>query len=338
MKEIFPFLILALVIFTAYLLKKLFIPLLLRTFVRPKFQMIKIILESLEKYFLLWIFFLGLIIALDFSSLSFKILFYLNKIILILFTISIALFSANILIKLANFYILQKTEILVKVSLFEILIKVVIYSIAFIIILSVLGINIAPFLTTLGVAGLAVGLALKDTLGNFFAGLNILMARQIKPGDFIRLESGEEGFVEDINWRTTTIRLLPNNLVIIPNAKLAESIILNYNLPTEDLAVLIQVGISYESDLEKVERITLEVAKELMQSHPEGVPDFEPFLRFQNFGDFSINFVVILRAKNVIGRNLLVHDFIKRLHDRYKKEGIEIPFPIRKVYLTQEKN
>ncbi|MFN3921771.1 MAG: mechanosensitive ion channel family protein, partial [Caldimicrobium sp.] len=114
--------------------------------------------------------------------------------------------------------------------------------------------------------------------------------------------------------------------------------ILNYNLPTEDLTVTVPIGVSYKSDLEKVERITLEVAKELMQSHPEGVPDFEPLLRYQGFGDFSINFVVILKAKNVTGRFPLVHDFIKKLYERYKKEGIEIPFPIRKVYLSQEKN
>jgi small-conductance mechanosensitive channel len=108
-------------------------------------------------------------------------------------------------------------------------------------------------------------------------------------------------------------------------------------MPDKELAVPLNVGISYQSDLKKVEQITKEVAKEVMKEVDGGVPEFEPLIRFHTFGDFSINFTVILRAKEFNYRSFLIHEFIKRLHERYKKEGIEIPFPIRTVYLKSEK-
>ncbi|MFN4196477.1 MAG: mechanosensitive ion channel family protein [Caldimicrobium sp.] len=290
----------------------------------------------MKKYLLIWIPLLAIILFSDFFPLPIKIGAYLNKVALLLLIITVSIFASNFLVKLLNFYVLQKTEVLDRVSILEILIKAIIYAVAFIVILSILGINIAPFLTTLGIAGLAVGLALKDTLENLFSGLYILMARQIRPGDFISLESGEEGFVEDINWRTTTIRLLSNNLLIIPNAKLAESRIVNYNLPTEELHIKIHVGVSYNSDLEKVEKVTTTFAREFIKSHPDCNPDFEPIVRFQGFGDYSINLMIILAVKEVGVRFKVMHDFVKKLHELYKKEGIEIPFPIRKIHLVQE--
>jgi small-conductance mechanosensitive channel len=99
------------------------------------------------------------------------------------------------------------------------------------------------------------------------------------------------------------------------------------------MAVLVQVGVSYRSDLEKVERVTIDVAKEVLQKVDGGVKEFEPFIRYHTFGDFSINFTVILRAKEYVHKYLITHEFIKRLHRRYQMEGIEIPFPIRTVYV-----
>lgn len=136
-----------------------------------------------------------------------------------------------------------------------------------------------------------------------------------------------------MNWRNTTIRMLPNNMVVVPNAKIASAIVTNYCLPEQEMSVLVQVGISYASDLEKVERVTIEVAQGVMKEVPGGVPEFEPFIRYHTFGDFSINFTVILRVKEFVDHYLVKHEFIKRLHKRYAKEGIEIPFPIRTVYL-----
>ncbi len=335
---IYPLLSFSLIVFGFYIIRIFIVKYLLKIAKKTRWPWDEVVIKTIKGYILFWGFLLGSHLALGLTSIPPHIFTIVNKVLLILFIISSSLCGSRLLINIIDHYIAQKAEVITKVTLFEILIRVFVFSIAFILILNVLNINIAPFITTLGVAGLAVGLALKDTLENFFAGLYILMAKQIKPGDFIRLESGEEGFVEDITWRTTTIRMLPNNMIIIPNFKLAGSQIINYQLPSAELSVLLQVGVSYSSDLEKVERVTLEVAKELMQNHPDGVADFEPLVRFHTFGESSINFNVVLRAKEPSSRFVITHEFIKRLHRRYQEEGIEIPFPIRTVYLYPPKS
>jgi len=234
--------------------------------------------------------------------------------------------------KLINLYGSTVQQALPVTSLTQNLTKMVIVAIGVLMILNGLGVSITPILTALGVGGLAVALALQDTLSNLFAGFYVTMARQIKVGDYVKLESGEEGYVTDIGWRATTVRMLPNNVVLVPNAKLASAIITNYYLPEKELAVLVQVGVDYGSDLEFVERVTCEVGKDVMRTVQGGVPDFEPFIRYHTFGDFSINFTVILRAKEFVDQYLIKHEFVKRLHKRYQEEGITIPFPIRTIY------
>jgi small-conductance mechanosensitive channel len=140
----------------------------------------------------------------------------------------------------------------------------------------------------------------------------------------------------DITWRYTSIRVLPNNIVVIPNKKLAESIITNYYLPEQEMSVLVDVGVSYMSDLHKVEQVSIEVAKDVMKHVQGGVPEHEPFIRYKELGSSSINFSVIMRGKMITDKFLIRHEFIKRLTDRFRKEGIEIPFPIRTVYLKKE--
>jgi small-conductance mechanosensitive channel len=201
------------------------------------------------------------------------------------------------------------------------------------VILQTLGVSITPLLTALGVGGLAVGLALQDTLANFFAGIHILTSRQVRPGDFVGLASGPEGYVQDVTWRYTTIRQLANNLTMVPNSLLASTVITNYHLPDTELAVLIPVGVSYGSDLAHVERVTIAVGRDVMNQVKGGVPEFEPFIRYNTFADSSIVFTVILRGREFVDQYLIKHEFIKRLHVRYREEGIEIPFPIRTVHL-----
>jgi small-conductance mechanosensitive channel len=201
------------------------------------------------------------------------------------------------------------------------------------IVLQTLGVAITPLLTALGVGGLAVGLALQDTLANFFAGIHILTSRQVRPGDYVQLASGEEGYVQDVTWRYTTIRQLANNLTVVPNAKLATSILTNYYLPEPALAVLVPVRVAYGSDLERVEAITIAVGQDVMHEVPGGDPTFQPFIRYNAFAESSITFTVILRGREVVDQHLIRHEFIKRLHHRYGAEGIEIPFPIRTVHL-----
>jgi small-conductance mechanosensitive channel len=211
--------------------------------------------------------------------------------------------------------------------------KLTIWIIGLLVALHSVGISITPLLTALGVGGLAVALALQDTLSNLFAGVQIIAARKVKGGDYVKLDSGQEGYVVDVTWRNTTIRALPNNLIIIPNAKLAGAIVTNFHMPEPEMAVLVQVGVSYDSDLYRVEEVTKEVVRDVMRSVPGGIPEFDPFIRYHTFADFSINFTVIMRCREYVDQYLVTHEFVKRLHKRYREEGIEIPFPIRTVHM-----
>ena len=130
--------------------------------------------------------------------------------------------------------------------------------------------------------------------------------------------------------------MLPNNMVVVPNSKIVQSNITNYCLPDKELAVLVQVGVHYDSDLAKVESVTCEVARDVLRTVPGGVPGFEPFIRFHTFNQSSIDFTVILRGREFVDNFLIKHEFIKRLQARYKKEGITIPFPIRTIYMKAE--
>ncbi|MFF1396231.1 mechanosensitive ion channel family protein [Streptomyces sp. NPDC058287] len=213
--------------------------------------------------------------------------------------------------------------------------RVVVLAVGFLVVLQTLGISIAPLLTALGVGGLAVALALQDTLANLFAGVHILASKTVQPGDYIRLSSGEEGYVVDINWRNTVVRQLSNNLVIIPNAKLASTNMTNYSRPEQQMTLLVQVGVGYDSDLEHVERVTAEVVESVMVDITGAVPDHEPAIRFHTFGDSRISFTVILGVGEFSDQYRIKHEFIKRLHARYRDEGIRIPAPTRTVALQQ---
>jgi small-conductance mechanosensitive channel len=214
--------------------------------------------------------------------------------------------------------------------------RILVLVIGILIILQYLGISIAPILTALGVGGLAVALALQDTLSNLFAGIHVIASGQLKPGHYLRLSSGEEGYVTDITWRYTTIRSLQNNTIIVPNSKLASAIVTNFNIPDEDILTSIEVGVSYDSDLDKVERVTIEVAREVMKDIRVGVPDFEHVITYKKFADSSINFDVYLHVKEFVDQYTVKHEFIKRLHKRYREEGIDIPFPVRTVYMKEK--
>jgi small-conductance mechanosensitive channel len=211
--------------------------------------------------------------------------------------------------------------------------NVVVVGLGLLFVLRVVGVDISPLLAGGAIGGLAIALALQDTLSNLFAGLYVTIDKPVSVGDFIRLESGDEGFVEEIGWRNTRIRLWANNLVVIPNSKLSQSVITNYFLPQQEMSLYVPCGVAYDSDLEKVERVTVEVAKEVMRQVEGSALDWEPVVRWKDFGDFAITFVTVLRVSDFAAQYKLRSEFIKTLHRRFQQEGIEIPFPIRTVVL-----
>jgi small-conductance mechanosensitive channel len=211
---------------------------------------------------------------------------------------------------------------------------VIIYAMALMIILDQLHINISPILASLGIGGLAVALALQPTLSNFLSGTYVISDAIIRKGDYIQMDSGPEGTVEEIGWRTTKLRHWQGNLIVLPNSKLSDAIVTDYEKPDASMLFSVDCGVSYDSDLEKAEQIVKEVATDVMQKYPEGGKDFAPVMRFNKFDDSNINFTVVLKAENRAATFELKHQFIKALHRRFQKEGIVIEYPIRKLLLN----
>ena len=201
------------------------------------------------------------------------------------------------------------------------------------IVLDRLGISIAPLIAGLGVGGLAVALALQGTLTNLFAGLSVTTDGSIRVGDYVELEGGMVGAIDHIGWRTTRVRLLSNNIVFVPNSRLSDSIMTNFNYPYEEMSVYMLIGVSYFSDLAHVERVTVEVAREVLQATPGAIHDYEPSIWYENFGDSNINFWVVMRSDGYLSSWTVKHAFVKAVFARYDEEGIEISFPARNVFM-----
>ncbi len=211
------------------------------------------------------------------------------------------------------------------------ILPITIYAIATLITLDSLDVSISPLLAGFGLGGLAVALAVQPTLSNFFAGTYLVTEGEVKIGDYIEIDGGPAGFVVDVGWRSVKIRSRFNNLIIVPNSKMSDSIVTNYFSPTPAMNVIVTSGVAYESDLAHVERVVLEVAEAVVKDSPYAVTDNEPFFGFSEFGDSNIDFWVFVQAYDRTGSFILKSELIKRIHARFVEEGIEINYPVRKL-------
>lgn len=338
-KIFIPAIIVAVVTFALFFVRGIAFKLLHRWAKKTETKFDDIIIKSFRSPSIFWCLAIGLYIGVEMSELPKKYVFYFSKTIHIIIILSITIATANLVGKIFRNYI-QKLDLPIPTTgLAYGLLKGTILIIGLLVILSTLGISITPLITALGVGGLAVALALQDTLANLFAGIHILMEKSIRVGDFVKLETGQEGYVEDITWRTTRVRMLPNNIVVIPNSKLAQSVVTNYYLPEKRMSLLIPIGVSYSSDPEKVEKILVEEAKKAIGEIPGLLGEPEPFVRFiPGFGDSSLDFTLICQVQEFVDQYLAQHELRKRIFKRFKEEGIEIPFPHRTVYLREEKD
>ncbi|MDH4140309.1 MAG: mechanosensitive ion channel, partial [Coriobacteriia bacterium] len=155
------------------------------------------------------------------------------------------------------------------------------------------------------------------------------------PGEFVRLESGQEGRVRDVTWRNTTIETVSNDVVIVPNATLGKSVITNFSTTSEEHHVILPVSVAYGGDLVHVERVARSVAEDVIRTAEGAVADFEPVVRFRDFADSGIEMVVVVRAASYPDRYVVRDALLKALHARFAAEGIEIPFPQRVVHMAE---
>ena len=211
------------------------------------------------------------------------------------------------------------------------IVNATVYFLGAIFILQAVGISITPLIASLGIGGLAVGLALQPTLSNYFAGLYISGNGFLQPDDYIQMEGGMTGYVVKVGWRSTLVRMWNNNMVLIPNSKLADSVITNFNEPQNKYTFVTPCGVSYNSNLKKVEKTALNVIGKIQKKKKYGVTDFEPCIRYFNFGDSNIDFNIVLQADSYSNHFLMKHEMIKDLKTAFDKEGIVISFPVRSI-------
>ena len=272
-----------------------------------------------------WSVLVGVYIAAGFWVLPEKIANTIDKGLYVVAAASLTLLASEVLVKFVRIHgpVIDPSQ--PTTTLTENLVRIVVIILGLLVILAGLDLEITPILTALGVGGLAVALALQDTLANLFAGFYLTVAKHIRIGNYIKLSSGEEGYLVDIDWRASRLRQLTNNTVLVPNAKFSQSIVTNYDSPDHEIVVTIDASVDYVSDLDRVERIATEVARDVMRSVQGGVPGFDPLVRFHTFGDPGIGFSVILRAQAFVDQYLIRHEFVKRLQKRFLSEGITIP-------------
>jgi small-conductance mechanosensitive channel len=217
----------------------------------------------------------------------------------------------------------------------QFVVRVVFGAFGTMIVLENLGISLTAVWTTLGVGSVAIALALQDTLSNFFAGVYLRLDHPVRLGDYIKLESGEEGFVVERGWRSTRIKALSNNTIVVPNAKLASAIVTNFSLPDPQMSLLIPVSVNLNSDPEKVENILVDEASRALETVPGLLRDSAPFVRFiPGFGQFSLDFTLICTVRNYVDQYLVQHELRKRIYKRLRDDGIEFPVPQRDVHVS----
>ena len=292
----------------------------------------EVILGAIESPVVLWFLLAGIYLAASNSPLPEQVIRFLQTGAVALIILSVTLVIAKTAVGLLELYSKSTGGALPSTNIFTNLARLLIITIGLLVLLQTLGLSITPLLTALGVGGLAISLALKDTLSDLFAGLHILLSGKLKPGDLVALESGERGTVDNISWRDTNIRDRLNNLIVIPNSRVSTSLITNFDVPVKEMEIRVICGVSYDSDLDQVERVTLEVARDVLETVPGGVRGSEPAMRFTSFGESSIDFRVSMRASDYSGQYAVQHEFIKLLHRRFNEEGITIPFPIRTIH------
>ncbi|MCX6270631.1 MAG: mechanosensitive ion channel family protein [Bacteroidetes bacterium] len=312
-----------------YLAEKLLIPVLIRFSLKTKFKHDDYLFESMKG--LVWPIFLlgGITIAIhSYSDFTPQHILRGDKAVSICYILLITFFASRFLSKIINIHTYDQekegtSSILVN------LVRTVVFSVGIMIALQNLGISIQPLLTALGITGLAVALALQSTLSNFFSGLHIIASRRLRPGDFIRIDTETEGYISDINWRSTTIRKLSGNLIIIPNSKLADAIVTNTYMPDTQTSMSVECVISHNNDLVKVEKIVLEAGKEMVSTLDGCVKSSEPSVSFQVMDERGIRFALFLKVNSYPDQFRVRHECIKRLHQRFREERIELPVPVQ---------
>jgi small-conductance mechanosensitive channel len=270
-------------------------------------------LDSLRAGVIFWFVIVGIHAAMITSPLDRNLVHVLDDVLLVLAFGSLTWVAARFAGGAIHTQARGFSQRVLSSSLLATIVQVTIVTIGILIIFQSLGVAIAPLLTALGVGGLAVALALQPTLGNLFAGVQLVASRALRPGDYISI-GGFEGFVEDITWRTTSIRNLSNDVVVIPNQTIATTIFVNYRLPIPAVAIEIPFTVKAGTDLDRVEQSATQAAtaalEDLGAATVGGVP---PSVRFETITDGSVQAHLLFRVPESVDAGTARNETVKRL-------------------------
>lgn len=298
-----------------------------------RLQQYSFILKSFEGVIFIWLLVGTIALVLPSINLPVSLNILIQKIIIVIALFMATVLASRLAVNAIHAYSEKSNTTVSLTSLFEYLTKVIIFSIGFLIIIQSIGIQITALITAFGVGSLSIGLAFQNTLSNLISGVNIIISGKIRPRDYIKFKSGEEGYVIDVELKYTLIKDIYQNVIVIPNRQIIDASFRNYTLENSWMLLPIKIGISYDSDLEKVEEITLQVAKQILETVEGGYKEYEPFLRYDNFDYYAINLTVYLKINEYLDRLLITHEFIKEIHKTYQEKNINLAFPLLNPYL-----
>lgn len=209
------------------------------------------------------------------------------------------------------------------IQFFQSIFKILVVFAVFLLVLASWGFEIGPILAGLGVAGIAIALAIKPTLANVFGGISMLLDRSINVGDWVELSDGTSGYISQVNLRSTKVKTFNNKLVIVPNGWLSESNIKNVALPSKETRVVIPFGVAYGSDVDKVKKIVLKEVSKISSFYERQ----DPKVRFLEMADSSLNFKVYFYVKDFNDVADATDEANSLIYKALNKAKIGIPFP-----------
>jgi len=293
---------------------------------------VQLFLSAIRLPSILWCLVLGLFVAISVGEMPPPLKEPLHTLLQAAIILSVTFTVAGVLSSLAAAAGERRALGLGMTGLVRAAVRGAILAIGALVLLDALGVQITPLLTALGVGGLAVALALQDTLSNLFAGVHLLADKPIRVGDYVKIADTIEGYVVDVGWRSTRVRMLQNNVVIVPNKRVAESIVINYDMPERRMALLLPVSVSYASDPDEVERVLIDEARRAVGEVAGLVGEPPPLARLiPGFGAYSLDFTLVCQVASFVDQYAVQHELRKRILRRLRAESIDIPFPVRTI-------
>ncbi len=283
------------------------------------------ILLSLKTPSFFWVLAIGLHLGVTVSDLQAR---YAHPIVLsiyVLLALSVTVVAANLAAAILRSFYRTPDGTPIRSGLAFGIVRGAVMVLGTLVIFAIVGVPITPVLTALGVGGLAVALALKDTLENLFAGIYLITDGTARVGDIVRLDSGQEGAVDDIGWRTTRIRNANNTVTIVPNIKLSQSILTNFSLPDRKLSTSLSIAVALDSDLEKVESIVHGVLRAATEDVTGVLSKPEPLVRI-NPGTMwvGIDYTISFHVREYSDLGFTQHEIKKRILRAFRENGVVV--------------